>query len=276
LSSCPARGEGLRAYLALAGGLAAGEVLGSRATFPLGRFGGHEGRALRRGDRIEAARLATRPPVTIEPGRRPALTRDWTLRVLAGPHGAPDFLRADDLEMIFSQAWEVAPQSDRTGVRLAGPAPRWAREDGGDAGLHPSNLHDNAYVVGSLIFTGDTPVFVGPDGPSLGGFVSPAVVVRADRWKLGQLRAGDRVRLEAVELAERRPTDPGRGLLGPPGRRGQWSSRWRRRTTCSCAAAATARCSSSSARASWTCACACARTRCRPASRTPPCPASAT
>jgi urea carboxylase len=197
-----ARGEGLRAYLALAGGLAAGEVLGSRATFPLGRFGGHEGRALRRGDRIEAARLATRPPVTIEPGRRPALTRDWTLRVLAGPHGAPDFLRADDLEMIFSQAWEVAPQSDRTGVRLAGPAPRWAREDGGDAGLHPSNLHDNAYVVGSLIFTGDTPVFVGPDGPSLGGFVSPAVVVRADRWKLGQLRAGDRVRLEAVELAE--------------------------------------------------------------------------
>jgi urea carboxylase len=95
----------------------------------------------------------------------------------------------------------VAPQSDRTGVRLAGPKPRWAREDGGDAGLHPSNLHDNAYVVGSLIFTGDTPVFVGPDGPSLGGFVSPAVVIRADRWKLGQLRAGDRVRLKAVDLA---------------------------------------------------------------------------
>jgi urea carboxylase len=198
------RGEGLRAYLALAGGLAADEVLGSRATFPLGRFGGHEGRALQRGDHIEVGRLAARPAQTIESSRRPALTHDWTLRVLAGPHGAPEFFCADDLEMIFSQAWDVAPQSDRTGVRLAGPAPSWAREDGGDAGLHPSNLHDNAYVVGSLIFTGDTPVFVGPDGPSLGGFVSPAVVVRADRWKLGQLRAGDRVRLQAVDVAEAR------------------------------------------------------------------------
>jgi hypothetical protein len=64
--------------------------------------------------------------------------------------------------------------------------------DGGEAGLHPSNIHDNAYAVGAVDFTGDMPVILGPDGPSLGGFVCPATVIEADLWKLGQLKAGDR------------------------------------------------------------------------------------
>jgi urea carboxylase len=194
-----AKGTGLRTYLAVAGGIDCDAVLGSRATFPLGRFGGHEGRALQRGDRLVAAGPPAGRPMAIEPSERPALVHEWTVGVLTGPHGAPEFFTPEDLETLFSHAWEVGAQSDRTGVRLAGPAPRWARTDGGDAGLHPSNLHDNAYVVGSLILTGDTPVFVGPDGPSLGGFVSPCVVAREERWKLGQLRAGDRVRLAPVD-----------------------------------------------------------------------------
>ena len=40
--------------------------------------------------------------------------------------------------------WQVHHNSSRTGVRLIGPKPRWARPDGGEAGLHPSNIHDNA------------------------------------------------------------------------------------------------------------------------------------
>ena len=55
--------------------------------------------------------------------------------------------------------------SNRTGIRLNGPAPNWAREDGGEAGLHPSNIHDSAYVFGAMDFTGDMPVILGPDGP---------------------------------------------------------------------------------------------------------------
>ena len=42
------------------------------------------------------------------------------------------------------------------GVRLIGPKPQWARSDGGEAGLHPSNIHDNAYAVGAIDFTGDS------------------------------------------------------------------------------------------------------------------------
>jgi urea carboxylase len=94
--------------------------------------------------------------------------------------------------------------SSRTGVRLIGPRPQWARSDGGEAGLHPSNIHDNAYAVGTVDFTGDMPVILGPDGPSLGGFVCPATVIEADLWKLGQLRPGDTVRFDAVNLDDAR------------------------------------------------------------------------
>ncbi len=197
-----ARGTGLRGYLAVTGGFAVEEVLGSRATFPLGRFGGHEGRALAPGDELAYDPGARGPRRALNLPLRPVLRHDWRLRVRRGPHDDPEFFTEADLEALFGDGWTVGAQSDRTGVRLEGPTPAWARLDGGDAGLHPSNLHDNAYVVGSLIFTGDAPVLVGPDGPSLGGFVSPCVIVRADRWKLGQLRAGDRVRLEAVDAAE--------------------------------------------------------------------------
>ncbi len=94
--------------------------------------------------------------------------------------------------------------SSRTGVRLIGPKPTWARRDGGEAGLHPSNIHDNAYAIGTIDFTGDMPVILGPDGPSLGGFVCPATIVAAELWKMGQLKAGDRVRFRAVTLDEAR------------------------------------------------------------------------
>jgi urea carboxylase len=56
--------------------------------------------------------------------------------------------------------------------------------------------------VGTVDFTGDMPVILGPDGPSLGGFVCPATVVMADRWKLGQLKAGDTLRFQAISLED--------------------------------------------------------------------------
>lgn len=203
-----ARGAGLRAYVAVAGGVDVPEVLGSRATFPLGGFGGFLGRALAPGDVVPTVRVDGVGPARALPlPVRPTLRHDWTLRVRRGPHDDLEWFTAGDLEDVFSQTWTVGAQSDRTGVRLEGLTPSWARADGGDAGLHPSNLHDNAYVVGSLIFTGDAPVLVGPDGPSLGGFVSPCVVVRADLWKLGQLRPGDTVALEAVSEDESRALD---------------------------------------------------------------------
>ncbi|RZI71721.1 MAG: carboxyltransferase domain-containing protein, partial [Pseudomonas sp.] len=49
-------------------------------------------------------------------------------------------------------------------------------------------------------FTGDMPVILGPDGPSLGGFVCPVTIIEADLWQLGQLKAGDKVRFYPVSV----------------------------------------------------------------------------
>jgi urea carboxylase len=187
---------GQRAYLAVRGGFDLPEYLGSRATFTLGQFGGHGGRALRTGDVLRlntgGADLTGCAPI---PGHeRPQYSREWRITVTDGPHGAPDFFTEEDIDTFFATDWEVHYHSSRTGVRLIGPAPTWARPDGGEAGLHPSNLHDNAYAIGSVDFTGDMPVILGPDGPSLGGFVCPVTIVDDELWKTGQLRPGDRIR----------------------------------------------------------------------------------
>jgi urea carboxylase len=184
---------GCRAYLAVRGGLDVPLYLGSRSTFTLGKFGGHGGRALATGDVLHIGTAApVHPPAKIS--APPAIGDAWEIAVLEGPHAAPDFFTEAGLAAFYDASWEVHYNSSRTGVRLIGPKPEWARRDGGEAGLHPSNIHDTPYAVGAVDFTGDMPVILGPDGPSLGGFVCPCTIVQDDLWKIGQLRPNDRVR----------------------------------------------------------------------------------
>ncbi|GGA80926.1 urea carboxylase [Neiella marina] len=202
-------GAGARSYLAVAGGIQCPDYLGSKSTFTLGQFGGHGGRALRAGDVLHLAQQYTPKAATSSAiAKPPMMTQDWSIRVIYGPHGAPDFFTQADIQAFFDAQWQVHFNSSRTGVRLIGPKPQWARSDGGEAGLHPSNIHDNAYAVGTIDFTGDMPVILGPDGPSLGGFVCPATIIKADLWKMGQLKAGDTIRFvpvshEQAEQAEK-------------------------------------------------------------------------
>jgi urea carboxylase len=195
-----ASGGGMRGYLLVAGGFDIAPYLGSRSTFELGQFGGHAARRLLAGDTLHLAGEATEEPLPSV--HLPELSTDWTIRVLYGPHGAPDFFTDEDIDVIVAAEWQVHYNSNRTGVRLVGPKPRWARADGGEAGLHPSNIHDNPYAIGAVDFTGDMPIILGPDGPSLGGFVCPFVIIAADRWKIGQLVPGDRIRFEPVNIGD--------------------------------------------------------------------------
>jgi urea carboxylase len=193
------KGLGLRAYVLVRGGIDVPSYLGSAATFALGGFGGHAGRALRPGDVLHPGDAAANSdPVEVALADRSPLANNWKIAVTEGPHAAPEFFTAEDIKSFYAADWEVHFNSARTGVRLVGPRPRWARQDGGEAGLHPSNIHDTPYSVGAVDFTGDVPILLGPDGPSLGGFVCPATVVTAERWKLGQLRPGDTVRFVAI------------------------------------------------------------------------------
>lgn len=193
---------GCRAYLAVQGGFQVPDYLGSKSTFMLGQFGGHEGRTLRPGDVLHIVAAKSHTPRRLPQELIPEYTNNWEIGVLYGPHGAPDFFTDGDVSNFFASDWKVHHNSDRTGVRLAGPKPKWARTDGGEAGLHPSNIHDVAYSIGAVDFTGDLPVILGPDGPSLGGFVCLATLAHAELWKMGQLRPGDNVRFHQISAAE--------------------------------------------------------------------------
>ncbi|MEU2771691.1 5-oxoprolinase/urea amidolyase family protein [Streptomyces sp. NPDC007162] len=207
--------HGLRTYVLFAGGgLDVPAFLGSASTFTLGRFGGHGGRALRTGDVLHGGAVTAGEPVA----ERPRFTTVWHLAAVEGPHAAPEFFTEDDIRDFYAAEWKVHFNSARTGVRLVGPKPRWARTDGGEAGLHPSNIHDTPYSVGAVDYTGDMPVLLGPDGPSLGGFVCPATVLSGERWKLGQLRPGDTVRFTPVDVTgEPRPEMADGGVLARDG-----------------------------------------------------------
>lgn len=193
---------GARSYLLVKGGIQCPDYLSSKSTFTLGQFGGHTGRLLRPGDVLKIQHVADTNSNKLVSELIPLIQNEWEIRVIYGPHGAPDFFTNEDIETFFNTRWEVHYNSSRTGIRLIGPKPQWARSDGGEAGMHPSNIHDNAYAIGAIDFTGDMPVILGPDGPSLGGFVCPATVIHADLWKLGQLKSGDRIKFIPVSLED--------------------------------------------------------------------------
>ena len=202
---------GCRTYLAVRNGIDVPPYLGSRSTFVLGQFGGHAGRTLRAGDMlpitdrkppVSSTRRLAEEPQTPPPELIPVYSARWDIAVLHGPHGAPDYLTREAMEEFFAADWEAHYNSNRLGVRLTGPMPSWSRDSGGEAGLHPSNVHDCVYAIGSINFTGDTPVILTRDGPSLGGFVCPVTIARAEMWKVGQIKPGDRIRFTPTTNAQ--------------------------------------------------------------------------
>ena len=205
LSMASVSDSGQRSYLLFQGGIELENYLGSKSTFTLGGFGGHGGRTIRAGDVLHLKKNPTQDAgENLNKISVPSTPDDIVIDVMYGPHGAPDFFEVKGIKEFLEAIWQVHFNSSRTGVRLIGPAPVWARDDGGEAGLHPSNIHDNAYAIGAIDFTGDMPIILGPDGPSLGGFVCPFTIIKADLWKMGQLSVKSRIRFNPVssEYAE--------------------------------------------------------------------------
>lgn len=194
---------GMRTYLLVAGGIQVPKIMGSSSTFIDGKFGGHNGRTLRTADVLKLAETCeTKQENKFDLNYIPPLTNDWTIGVLPGPQPTEEYLKPEYLTTLTESEYIVNFNSARTGVRLNGPIPEWTREDGGEAGLHPSNIHDNAYAVGTLDLTGDQSILLGPDGPSLGGFVCAVTTAKGELWKLGQLHPGDRVHFILLDLEQ--------------------------------------------------------------------------
>jgi 5-oxoprolinase (ATP-hydrolysing) subunit C len=181
--------ERMRSYVCVAGGIAVPVVLGSRSTDLKAGFGGLDGRALRDGDRVplgEAKQLPMRPAGVMLP--------EWTaeVRVLPGPDCA-DFAAAARAAF-WSTDWAVTPQSNRMGYRLAGPA--LMRRRGGE-------LVSHGVVPGVVqVPASGQPIVLLADAQTTGGYPVMAVVIRADLWKLAQLRLGAALRFVACTPAE--------------------------------------------------------------------------
>jgi len=185
----PGAPRGCRAYLAVPGGVAVPEVLGSRATDLRGGFGG---RPLQRGDRLAGpgTRLVRPPARWTGPTPRPR----GVIQVLPGPHAGD--IGDDAIAALASAAWTVGAASDRTGLRLEGPAV---------PGLAAGELASLGVLPGTIQVPPDLrPIVLLADCQPTGGYPVIAVVATVDRPALGQLAPGDRVTFRVVTQREAR------------------------------------------------------------------------
>jgi antagonist of KipI len=185
--------NGVRAYVAAAGGLAVPLVLGSRSTYLRGRLGGVEGRALRKGDAVPVFPSGTPPRRRrVAPGAIPTYTGEPTIRVVLGPQ-ADRFTEAG-IRALLSGPYEMLPQSDRMGARLRGPRVEHARGH---------DIVSDGIALGSIQVPGDgQPIVLLADRQSTGGYTKVATVCSCDVGRLGQVRPGQSLRFEAVSVAE--------------------------------------------------------------------------
>ena len=185
---------GLRAYVAIAGGIDTPPVLGSRATDLVARLGGIEGRALRAGDLIPVAPPREHSGLRLAPPAIPLYGPEITVRVVWGPED--DWFDPETLHRFVHQAFTVSPRSDRTGIRLEGaPVIPRVRED----------LASEGQSSGAVQVPPDgKPIVLLADGRGVGGYPKIATVISADLHLLGQASTGTVIRFSAVSPAEAR------------------------------------------------------------------------
>ena len=187
----PAR-AGVRSYVAVSGGLDVPLVLGSRSTYVRGRLGGLEGRALRKGDA-----LRTMPPGLVrrrrvEAGAVPDYRTAPPIRLVLGPQD--DRFTDAGIRALLDSPYEVLPQSDRMGARLRGPRIEHARGH---------DIISDGIALGSVQVPGDgQPIVLLVDRQTTGGYTKLATVCSCDIGRVGQARPGQKLRFQAVGVAE--------------------------------------------------------------------------
>lgn len=169
---------GARLYLAVSGRIAADEAFGSESTYLPAALGGFQGRALRKGDRLDVRDIQPAEQKVLPPQFRIVPAHAFALRAVPGPDWMPDHLVAADT------AFQVTGRASRMGVEIEGPFPALP------VGLKPSS----AVMPGALQVTpGGRGFLLLADGQTTGGYPHLLQVTRADRHLIGQLRPRDRV-----------------------------------------------------------------------------------
>lgn len=185
--------DGMRAYLAIAGGVDVPVVMGSRSTYVKAAIGGLEGRALKPGDVLNsdgasAAYTARRAPDSLSQG----YGSEHDVSVVLGPQD--DRFTKAGLEIFLGSQYTVAIQSDRMGYRLEGPVIEHV--DG------PDVISDGT-VFGAVQVPGDgQPIVLLSDRGTTGGYTKIATVISSDLYKFAQAMPGHTVTFRAVTVEE--------------------------------------------------------------------------
>lgn len=187
--------NGCRAYLAVGGGFHIPVVMGSRSTNIGAGFGGFDGRMLRAGDRLPGCRpghyLACAGR-SIPDALKALPVSEWVLRVIPGPQH--DQFPAASCRQFYEATYTVSGKSDRTGVRLEGPAIE--KEAGA-----PDSILSEGILCGAIQVPGDGRPIILLNETVTGGYRKIAVVIAADLPLLGQLAPGDTVRFQETDLS---------------------------------------------------------------------------
>ncbi len=187
---------GCRAYLAASGGLIFPEVMGSRSTYLSGKFGGLDGRALKKGDILFTPDI--RSPLS-QLGFRfpgdwiPQFGKEALLRVIPGPQD--HHFTEKGLQTLSSSFYQVTPRCDRMGVRLDGPQIE-RRSD------VEESIISEGLIAGAIQVPGDGKPIIILTELVTGGYTKIAAVISTDLSKVAQLKPGDRVRFAPVSVEE--------------------------------------------------------------------------
>jgi antagonist of KipI len=182
--------SGARSYLCVQGGIVERTLLGSASTHLLSGLGGHEGRALRKGDvlRIGSATASFRKR-SVAPRALERLSPRKALRITPGPQS--DWFPRESQQRFYESTYRIAEESNRMGLRLAGPpiAP----------GSSGEMITEGVSIGAVQITAGGMPIILFVEQQTTGGYAKIANVISADLHSLGQLRPRDEIRFEQVD-----------------------------------------------------------------------------
>jgi biotin-dependent carboxylase-like uncharacterized protein len=204
--SCGQAQHGVRAYIAIAGGIQIPPLLGSRSTYLLARFGGVEGRRLQAEDNLPVGAPGSQAEALVH--RRvdsrliPKLHRETELRIIMGLCAYR--LTDQTVAEFLSSKWEVSTEADRVGYRLRGPIFKFKeREQPFGAGSNPSNVVDVGYPVGSIqVPGGQEAILLMRDAVTGGGYATIGTVIQCDLDLVAQAEPGSKVRFRSVDIEQ--------------------------------------------------------------------------
>jgi antagonist of KipI len=186
---------GCRAYLGAAGGFVVPRIMGSSSTYLSGKFGGLEGRPLKRGDVLYTSSSSSLDKLGLRfpSDWIPSFEKEVLLRVIPGPQD--HHFTGKGFQTLISSSYEVTPQCDRMGVRLEGP--RIERRSDVEESIISEGL-----ISGAVQVPGDGKPIIILTELVTGGYTKIATIISADLSLVAQLKPGDRVRFKPISVKE--------------------------------------------------------------------------